>query len=77
MEPIVEKSFDPALARALVRRAAELGINCFDTAEVYGFGRARRRAREPPRRTTAGSRRRGRAVGLGVVERLETGCRCS
>lgn len=34
-----EKSFDPALARALVRRAAELGINCFDTAEVYGFGR--------------------------------------
>jgi aryl-alcohol dehydrogenase-like predicted oxidoreductase len=42
MEPFVEKSFDPALARALVRRAAELGINCFDTAEVYGFGRGKR-----------------------------------
>jgi aryl-alcohol dehydrogenase-like predicted oxidoreductase len=42
MEPFVEKSFDPALARALVRRAAELGINCFDTAEVYGFGRGER-----------------------------------
>ena len=36
------KSFDPALARALVRRAAELGINCFDTAEVYDFGRGER-----------------------------------
>jgi aryl-alcohol dehydrogenase-like predicted oxidoreductase len=37
-----EQSFDPALARALVRRAADLGINCFDTAEVYGFGRGER-----------------------------------
>jgi aryl-alcohol dehydrogenase-like predicted oxidoreductase len=37
-----EKAFDPDLARALVRRAVELGINCFDTAEVYGWGRGER-----------------------------------
>jgi aryl-alcohol dehydrogenase-like predicted oxidoreductase len=37
-----EKTFDPDLARALVRRALELGINCFDTAEVYGWGRGER-----------------------------------
>ena len=37
-----EKEFDPHLARALVRRALELGINCFDTAEVYGWGRGER-----------------------------------
>jgi aryl-alcohol dehydrogenase-like predicted oxidoreductase len=37
-----EKGFDPDLARALVRRALELGINCFDTAEAYGFGRGER-----------------------------------
>jgi aryl-alcohol dehydrogenase-like predicted oxidoreductase len=37
-----EKEFDPRLARALVRRALELGINCFDTAEVYGWGRGER-----------------------------------
>jgi aryl-alcohol dehydrogenase-like predicted oxidoreductase len=34
-----EKTFDPYLACALIRRALELGINCFDTAEVYGWGR--------------------------------------
>jgi aryl-alcohol dehydrogenase-like predicted oxidoreductase len=37
-----EKTFDPDRARALVRRALELGINCFDTAEVYGWGRSER-----------------------------------
>jgi aryl-alcohol dehydrogenase-like predicted oxidoreductase len=37
-----QKTFDPQLARALVRRALELGINCFDTAEVYGWGRSER-----------------------------------
>jgi aryl-alcohol dehydrogenase-like predicted oxidoreductase len=29
-------------ARAIVRRALELGITLFDTAEVYGFGRSER-----------------------------------
>ena len=29
-------------ARAIVRRARELGITLFDTAEVYGFGRSER-----------------------------------
>jgi aryl-alcohol dehydrogenase-like predicted oxidoreductase len=37
-----EKGFDPDLARALVRRALELGITHFDTAEAYGFGRGER-----------------------------------
>jgi aryl-alcohol dehydrogenase-like predicted oxidoreductase len=37
-----EKNFDPRLARALVRRALDLGISCFDTAEVYGWGRTER-----------------------------------
>jgi aryl-alcohol dehydrogenase-like predicted oxidoreductase len=29
-------------ARAIVRRALELGVNLFDTAEIYGFGRSER-----------------------------------
>jgi len=37
-----EKTFDPQLARDLVRRALELGINHFDTAENYGRGRSER-----------------------------------
>jgi aryl-alcohol dehydrogenase-like predicted oxidoreductase len=37
-----EKEFDPQLARALISRALELGINCFDTAEAYGWGRGER-----------------------------------
>jgi len=37
-----ERTFDPELARALVRRAVELGMDCFDTAEVYGWGRGER-----------------------------------
>ena len=37
-----EKSFSPDLARVLVRRALELGITHFDTAEGYGFGRSER-----------------------------------
>jgi aryl-alcohol dehydrogenase-like predicted oxidoreductase len=37
-----EKTFDPQLARALVRRALELGITHFDTAESYGWGRSER-----------------------------------
>jgi aryl-alcohol dehydrogenase-like predicted oxidoreductase len=37
-----ERGFDPAAARALVRRALELGISHFDTAEAYGFGRGER-----------------------------------
>ena len=37
-----ERGFDPDLARALVRRALELGITHFDTAQAYGFGRGER-----------------------------------
>ncbi len=37
-----ENSFDPELVRALVRRALELGITHFDTAEAYGWGRSER-----------------------------------
>jgi len=37
-----ERTFSPNLARALVRRALELGITHFDTAEGYGFGRSER-----------------------------------
>src|ERR1022692_4877383 len=29
-------------ARAIVRRALELGVTLFDTAEIYGFGRSER-----------------------------------
>jgi aryl-alcohol dehydrogenase-like predicted oxidoreductase len=29
-------------ARAIVRRALELGVNLFDTAEIYGYGRSER-----------------------------------
>src|SRR6201985_283059 len=29
-------------ARAIVRRAVELGVTLFDTAEMYGFGRSER-----------------------------------
>jgi len=28
------------IARAIVRRALELGVTLFDTAEIYGFGRS-------------------------------------
>jgi diketogulonate reductase-like aldo/keto reductase len=37
-----ERTFSPDLARQLVRRALELGITHFDTAESYGFGRSER-----------------------------------
>jgi aryl-alcohol dehydrogenase-like predicted oxidoreductase len=37
-----EKTFSPDLARALVKRALELGVTHFDTAESYGFGRSER-----------------------------------
>jgi aryl-alcohol dehydrogenase-like predicted oxidoreductase len=37
---------DPAAARALLRRAAELGIELFDTADSYGPGVAERLLRE-------------------------------
>jgi aryl-alcohol dehydrogenase-like predicted oxidoreductase len=37
-----EKSFDPAAARAIVRRALELGVTVFDTAPAYGRGRSER-----------------------------------
>lgn len=37
-----EKGFGPELVRALVRRALELGITHFDTAEAYGWGRSER-----------------------------------
>jgi aryl-alcohol dehydrogenase-like predicted oxidoreductase len=37
-----EKTFSPDLARILVKRALELGITHFDTAENYGFGRSER-----------------------------------
>ena len=29
-------------ASAIVRRAVELGVTVFDTAEIYGFGRSER-----------------------------------
>ena len=29
-------------AHAIVRRAVELGVTLFDTAEIYGFGRSER-----------------------------------
>jgi aryl-alcohol dehydrogenase-like predicted oxidoreductase len=37
-----ERGFDPAVARAIIRRALELGITHFDTAEAYGWGRGER-----------------------------------
>jgi aryl-alcohol dehydrogenase-like predicted oxidoreductase len=37
-----EKTFSPEIARQLVRRALDLGITHFDTAEAYGFGRSER-----------------------------------
>ena len=37
-----ERGFDPAVARAIIRRALELGITHFDTAEAYGWGRSER-----------------------------------
>ena len=37
---------DPAAARALLRRAAELGVQLFDTADSYGPGTAERLVRE-------------------------------
>jgi aryl-alcohol dehydrogenase-like predicted oxidoreductase len=36
-EPYAEQ-----VARAIVRRALELGVTLFDTAEIYGFGRSER-----------------------------------
>jgi aryl-alcohol dehydrogenase-like predicted oxidoreductase len=35
-------SYAGSEARAIVRRALELGITLFDTAEIYGFGRSER-----------------------------------
>jgi aryl-alcohol dehydrogenase-like predicted oxidoreductase len=37
-----ERGFDPAVARAIIRRALELGVTHFDTAEAYGWGRSER-----------------------------------
>jgi aryl-alcohol dehydrogenase-like predicted oxidoreductase len=36
------ESYAGAEARAIVRRAVELGVTLFDTAEIYGFGRSER-----------------------------------
>ncbi len=36
------QSYAEGEARAIVRRALELGVNLFDTAEIYGFGRSER-----------------------------------
>jgi aryl-alcohol dehydrogenase-like predicted oxidoreductase len=36
-EPYAERE-----SRAIVRRALELGVTLFDTAEIYGFGRSER-----------------------------------
>ena len=36
------ESYAGQQARAIVRRALELGVNLFDTAEIYGFGRSER-----------------------------------
>ena len=34
--------YSDQVARAIVRRALELGVTLFDTAEIYGFGRSER-----------------------------------
>lgn len=34
------RDFGPADARSIVHRALDLGINLFDTAEIYGFGQS-------------------------------------
>jgi aryl-alcohol dehydrogenase-like predicted oxidoreductase len=36
------QSYAQGEARAIVRRALELGVTLFDTAEIYGFGRSER-----------------------------------
>ena len=36
------KHYDDQVARAIVRRALELGVTLFDTAEIYGFGQSER-----------------------------------
>jgi len=36
------KSYAEQEARGIVRRAVELGVTLFDTAEIYGFGRSER-----------------------------------
>jgi aryl-alcohol dehydrogenase-like predicted oxidoreductase len=36
------ESYASSDARAIVRRAIELGVTLFDTAEIYGFGRSER-----------------------------------
>ncbi len=36
------ESYAGTEARAIVRRAVELGVTLFDTAEIYGFGRSER-----------------------------------
>jgi len=36
------RSYAQTEAHAIVRRAIELGVTLFDTAEVYGFGRSER-----------------------------------
>jgi aryl-alcohol dehydrogenase-like predicted oxidoreductase len=36
------ESYAGGQARAIVRRALELGVSLFDTAEIYGFGRSER-----------------------------------
>jgi aryl-alcohol dehydrogenase-like predicted oxidoreductase len=36
------KSYADHEAAALTRRALDLGVNLFDTAEIYGFGRSER-----------------------------------
>src|SRR6266496_6119996 len=36
------QSYAAQEAHAIVRRAIELGVTLFDTAEVYGFGRSER-----------------------------------
>ncbi len=36
------QEYADSVARAIVRRALELGVTLFDTAEIYGFGRSER-----------------------------------
>src|SRR5919204_1886265 len=36
------QSYAEREARAIVRRALDLGVTLFDTAEIYGFGRSER-----------------------------------
>ena len=59
---------EPEFARA-VGRALDLGINCFDTAEAYGFGASERGARARARAAAATRRSISTKFGTGYPDR--------